>query len=130
MKKIKKRKRPSRKSLVRLADKLVSEYVRLRDKCCVTCGSTETLQCGHYLSRTRYSTRWRTDNCHAQCSRCNFLHEMNPVPYTEFMDATYGTSHRDALHVLWMQANPVSNDDLEKIIADMKRRIVEEGGTQ
>jgi hypothetical protein len=71
-------------------DRLTSILVRKRDKRCCTCGSTENLQCGHFISRVFVNTRWDLRNCNAQCASCNVMHELNPVPYYEFMLAYYG----------------------------------------
>lgn len=70
----------SKKKLVEELDKVFSIFIRCRDKRCYTCGSIEKLQCGHYMSRRHYSTRWDENNCYAQCMRCNvLLHGNYPV---------------------------------------------------
>lgn len=88
MKNIKKSK--SRKSIVKELDKVFSEYIRLRDRQCFTCGSKKDLQCGHLFSRVAFSTRWDERNANAQCKSCNLKHEYNPHVYTKKYIETYG----------------------------------------
>ena len=63
------------------ADEAFSKYIRFRDTKggetlaervghCVTCGKPkrgDELQCGHWLSRKYFGTRWHEYNCAAQC---------------------------------------------------------------
>lgn len=71
-------------------DTLVSKIVRLRDAQCITCGSVEEGECGHYFHRALINTRWDLQNCHRQCTCCNSYHEENTEPYTRFMIQKYG----------------------------------------
>lgn len=83
MKKKVKPKRPSVKTLVNKADKLASEYIRRKyadrtGACyCYTCGKREdswkSIQCGHFISRGKYLTRWNVDNMRPQCIKCNIF---------------------------------------------------------
>lgn len=69
------KKRFSRTSLTREADRVHSLYIRLRDKGnpCITCKTPwqENFQCGHFMSRRHLNTRWIEKNSHAQCPQCN-----------------------------------------------------------
>lgn len=41
---------------------------------CFTCGKKDQWQnmdCGHFMSRKHYATRWDEDNCQVQCKSCN-----------------------------------------------------------
>ena len=71
-----------RQKAVAYADKWMSQYIRLRDKRCYICGSRENLQCGHLITRSKYSTRWDESNCRAQCRSCNLRHEYQPEIFT------------------------------------------------
>jgi hypothetical protein len=80
-----------RKLLVAKLDEITSLYVRLRDGCCVTCGSTAMLQCGHLITRSHYAVRWDTDfNTNAQCASCNLTHEYNPHIYIAWFLREHG----------------------------------------
>lgn len=72
-------KKPSRKTLVKNLDTIFSTYIRRKDAIddiaiCVTCGKKDNykkLQCGHFMSRSNYSTRWDENNVGVQCYGCN-----------------------------------------------------------
>jgi hypothetical protein len=72
-------KKPSRKTLVKNLDSIFSIYIRRKDAIdeiatCVTCGKKDhwqKLQCGHFMSRSNYSTRWDENNVGVQCYGCN-----------------------------------------------------------
>ena len=72
-------KQPSRKALVKKLDTIFSIYIRRKDAVddiatCVTCGKKDhykKLQCGHFMSRSNYSTRWDENNVGVQCYGCN-----------------------------------------------------------
>lgn len=83
------------------ADRLASLYIRDRDKwTCITCGvqnidnkdkTKEPIQNGHYFSRVEIAIRYDERNQNAQCRKCNFLHELNKVPYTKAIINRYGS---------------------------------------
>jgi 5-methylcytosine-specific restriction endonuclease McrA len=72
-------KKQSRKTLVKNLDTIFSQYIRRKDAIddiatCVTCGKQDhykKLQCGHFMSRSNYSTRWDENNVGVQCYGCN-----------------------------------------------------------
>lgn len=51
------------------ADNHFSRYVRMRDGCCVYCGSTENLHCSHVLSRSISVLRCDPENAITLCAR-------------------------------------------------------------
>jgi hypothetical protein len=71
----------SRKSLIKKLDTVFSLYIRLRYAKneiaeCYTCGKKDhykKLQCGHFMSRKHYATRWDEENCQVQCYSCNVM---------------------------------------------------------
>ena len=90
---LRKKSKQPRKKVIAEMDKIVSEYVRLRDGRCVVCGSTEKLGCGHLLSRRLLATRWdicADGNCHTQCWPCNFKHTMDPHQYRSWYVRQFG----------------------------------------
>ena len=60
------------------ADKLVSEVVRLRDKRCLLCGTTENLQAHHFIVTKGASTkhRWDLRNLISLCYPCH-IHKVH-----------------------------------------------------
>lgn len=70
--------------------KLTSLIVRMRDRCCVLCGSVRELQNGHCWHRDLPPTEFDLVNCNALCARCNNRHEYRPEEYTEWMREKLG----------------------------------------
>ena len=69
----------TRKRLVNALDKAFSEYIRRRyanDKglvYCYTCGKQDhwkNMDCGHFMKRGYFPTRWDELNCRCQCQFC------------------------------------------------------------
>jgi len=77
-------KKPTRKSLVIKLDTVFSQYIRRKDAIneiatCVTCNKKDhykKLQCGHFMSRRHYSTRWDENNVGVQCYGCNITNQV------------------------------------------------------
>lgn len=64
------------------ADKIFSQYIRLRDKRCMRCGSRVEInekglpvshQNSHYFSRGRENTRFEPLNCDTLCMACHMI---------------------------------------------------------
>jgi len=85
--------------LVADLDKVFSIFIRLRDiddegfSYCVTCGKPMTLktsQCGHFISRRHYATRWEEKNCAAQCVGCNIYTQGKQYEFGLAIDERFG----------------------------------------
>lgn len=63
-------KKRSTKSAKRESDRIFSLIVRSVGYC-ENCGSTETLQCAHWISRRYAHTRTDFDNAFSLCARCH-----------------------------------------------------------
>ena len=127
-------KRKTRSQIVKKLDAVYSQYIRL-DKSdeygyseCVTCDTRlhwSELQNGHFISRSKYPTRWHDDNCFPQCMRCNVFLKGNYIPYTLFMVDSYTREGVEELKRLSLQTIKVSTGDLEERIihytAEVKR---------
>lgn len=111
------------KSISRLkkdADRVFSLWIRKRDKKCVTCGSTQNLQCGHYISRSCNQLRYDEVNCHAQCMPCNVFKRGAMDQYAIFLQQTYGP---EILYWLSAEKNKLKQwkvNELETIISNYK----------
>ena len=102
----KKKKQQSLAAITKRLDIVVSKIVRIRDKRCVTCGSTDSPQAGHFESRGHYGTRWDLSNVHQQCASCNLYLKRNMVEYYKFIQKTYGEKYPDTLHELAREPAP------------------------
>lgn len=86
-------KKPTRKSLVTKLDTVFSQYIRRKDAVndiaqCVTCGKKDhykKLQCGHFMSRRHYSTRWDENNVGVQCYGCNITNQGQQYIFSQYL---------------------------------------------
>lgn len=115
--KVKKKKKDSRKSIIKRLDSLVSKIVINRDRFCVQCGSTTQLTCGHLFSRRMYSLRWDLRNVFCQCWPCNFRHTHNPQPYTHWFINKLGIEHYNTLYENSRKLTHLKDKDLLEIEA-------------
>lgn len=78
-------------------------------------------QIGHYVSRRFYGTRWDILNIWCQCSSCNYLHQHNPIPFTNAILKEYGQERLDYLdsargkRLTTLQKREMLDDILEQI---------------
>lgn len=100
-------KKPTRKSLVIKLDTVFSEYIRRKDAIdeiaeCITCGKKDhykKLQCGHFMSRRHYSTRWEENNVGVQCYGCNITNQGQQFKFSLYLgnklsNEMYVNSHK------------------------------------
>jgi hypothetical protein len=94
VKKTKRIKLPSIKTLKNKADEVFSIWIRTRDsyKCVLADGRCKGgIQCGHLIKRRKMSTRWDEVNCHAICSHHNYLDNLEPQHYLSWFLREYGS---------------------------------------
>lgn len=82
-------------------DRVFSIWIRKRDRNCITCGSIKQLQCGHFVSRRFFATRWDEKNCAAQCVSCNVFNQGVQHKFGQEIDKKYGAGTADKL---WIQS--------------------------
>ena len=120
----KKKKVRSLSAITRDLDTVVSKIVRLRDKRCVTCNSTDDPQAGHFESRKHLAIRWDLTNVHQQCSECNCFLNGNMVAYYKFIQRTYGEKYPDLLHELARGKAPNRSERMA-LLDDLKAKLKE-----
>ena len=100
-------KTPLKKAIAKL-DAVFSQYIRLRDSNehgigrCITCGRFKfwkEADCGHYIKRQHYSTRWDEKNCSLQCKACNAFEQGANEKYKIAIDQKWGAGTSDLLEV-------------------------------
>lgn len=117
-----------RKSLIDKLDKEFSIFIRNRYAKnglaeCVTCGSVKEvkqLQCGHFMSRKHYSTRWEEDNCQVQCYTCNVMRYGEQYKFGLYLNATYNKDKAEELLIKSKQTLKLTDADLEEMIEKYK----------
>jgi Bacteriophage Lambda NinG protein len=104
--------RTSKVSYVQKLDDAFSKFIRLRDMKkmgappwvrCVTCGKPynwKQLDCGHYITRDHYSTRWNEQNCNSQCTSCNSYKSGKVPDHGAAIDRMYGAGTAERLRIL------------------------------
>lgn len=118
----------TRSQVVKLLDKVFSEYIRRRFAKneiaeCFTCGKKDhwkKLQCGHFQSRKHYATRWDEINCQVQCSACNVFRYGEQFIFGQKLDAKYGEGTAEELYIKAKNLTKLSTKDLELLIIHYK----------
>ena len=117
-------KKPSRTSLIKKLDTECSIYIRTRlskngEAECFTCGkkdSWKNLQCGHFMSRKHYSTRWNEINCQVQCVGCNVYRYGEQYKFGVKLNQIYGEGCSQNLDTTTRQIYKIKDFELiEKI---------------
>lgn len=105
----------SRKWLIHQLDIQTSRIVRQRDRRCVTCGSTRSLQCSHFYSRRYLIIRFDLRNTNAMCAACNRRHNLDRSLYEQYMNEHYGPEVVAELDTLRLSTQKVTDEDLRAI---------------
>ena len=114
---MKKRKKRSPKEILRdKAWSTFSKWIRNRDKRCVTCGNTETLQAGHFWHAC---LDFDEVNINAQCTGCNKWRHGNLAKYSTYLIRKYGIEDFHALdlrHTRALAGEYKTEQDYEDLI--------------
>ena len=119
--KLKSIKKPSRSLLVKKLDTEFSIYIRNRFavdgiSTCFTCGKEDnwrSLQCGHFMSRKHYSTRWDENNCQVQCVGCNVYRYGEQYIFGNNLDKVYGIGSAESLSTTARQICKIKDFELQ-----------------
>jgi len=117
----------SRRKEVKKLDAVFSKYIRnlYADKAgrtkCITCGVLKPvaeMHAGHFMSRSKYSTRWMHDpstgmvNVLPQCPRCNLYDSSQSYKFGRKLDAIYGEGTAEKVHQASQQMSKFSLTDI------------------
>lgn len=115
-------------TLKELAQKLVNQYVRIRDlnKPCISCeyvGTGRQIQAGHYKPvGNNQQLRYNTINIHSQCSICNNHLSANLVNYRVALIKKIGLEK-----VEWLESNHKTKkydvEYLQRLIKVFRKKI-------
>jgi len=121
------RKKPvQRKTLVKKLDKIVGDYIKLRDSYrCVQCGSVDKPSWGHVFSRRSYSTRWDLENGFCQCWSCNFKHSHDNYEYYKWFQDRFGADKFEDLRKRYISSVKYTNLDLQDLYKEMVKKFKE-----
>lgn len=110
-------------SLKRKAWDTFSKFIRQRDGKCVTCGSTNQLQAGHFWHGV---LDFDEMNINAQCKKCNVWLSGNLAVYSTYLLEKYGLEKFEDLkirHYQAMKGEKRTELDYEKLINRYTRKL-------
>ena len=122
---------PGKRKLIAEADAWLSRYVRLfayNDRGlveCYTCNKLfyiKNIQCGHFIGRGHYSTRFDIRNVRPQCKLCNGMRGGEPGAYARRLIKEIGMD--EFLNLLEIGADHaiLKTEDLQELIATYKEQ--------
>lgn len=95
---------------------------------CVTCGvwkHWKEMQGGHFISRRYTAHKLMEENIHPQCPGCNGPRGGNLIPYTQYMNDTYGREFVDELESTKGETKKYSRPEILEIIEELKQEVKE-----
>ena len=125
-------KKRKRSTIVKELDRVFSQYVRMRGAnldgfaSCVTCGTVrpwKQLQCGRFMSRRKYSTRWHEVNCQVQCDACNRWNQGEQYAFAKWLDENMGEGTADEMVRLSNTTVKFTDWELQEMIDDYKEKL-------
>ena len=124
-------KKLSRSRLIKKLDSIFSKYIRRKDSIndiakCVTCGverDWKELQCGHFQSRSHYSTRWNELNVGVQCISCNIFKNGQQYLFSRYLDKTYGEGTSNELFLKSQELAKFTTNEIEELIKKYKNLL-------
>jgi hypothetical protein len=119
--------KPKRSTLVKNLDIVFSQYIRRKDAVneiatCVTCGKKDhykKLQCGHFMSRRHYSTRWEINNVGIQCYGCNITNQGQQFLFAKYL----GLEVAEQMVAKSKQVVKFTDSDLQDMIDYYKEKL-------
>ena len=86
---------------------------------CFTCGKRKhwkEVDAGHFITRSKYATRWNPANVQFQCKGCNRFGG-KPVEFMLALEKQYGHGIAEELLIESNRSARYSNEDLLRMIA-------------
>ena len=112
-------------------NKLVREYVILRDKRCLRCGKDKNLHASHIYPKGKYrKMQFDVNNVKALCLGCHlYWWHKSPIEAKEWAEKTLGKSR---LNKLKKQANTINKNklDYKELKSELENKIGELNGKE
>lgn len=112
---------PKLSTLMRKADSLFSQFIRVRDKKCVLCGTVKNLTAGHLIKRGKKSVRFDETNVNCLCSVCNYKDNFEHDIYVAWWLRQYGSTPYQDLVDRSRIMKKVTREWLNQIITKYER---------
>ena len=107
-------------------NKLVREYVVLRDKVCLRCGKSDRLHASHIYPKGKFrKMQFNVDNVKALCLGCHlYWWHKHPIEAKEWAEKTLGKAR---LNRLKKEANSINKNklDFKELETELKNKIGE-----
>ena len=127
-------KKLTRGKVVKKLDAIFSQYIRLKyaddhkNVSCFTCDKkaywhADGMQCGHFMSRKNYSTRWEILNCMPQCVSCNVYNYGRQFVFAKNLDKKFGDGTAEELYIKSKQIVKFSTNELNDKINHFKALV-------
>ena len=124
-------KKLTRSKLIKKLDNVFSQYIRRKDAIdgiskCISCGvkrNWKELQCGHFMSRSHYSTRWEILNVGVQCISCNIFKHGQQYLFSKYLDKTYGEGTSNELLLKSQTLGKFTTKEIEEMINKYKNLL-------
>lgn len=132
----KKKAKTSRQKLIDKLDTYFSKYIRIRDANedglvkCITCGHYDFIKevdCGHFMPRDQYATRWEEKNCNGQCRHCNRFKDGKQYEHGLAIDKKWGKGTAEKMLIKSKSVCKFQDFELEEMIETYKQKIKELG---
>ena len=116
----------------KLADTWFSRMIRLQGAdsngmCkCISCEKLvhiKKIQCGHFVSRRKLSTRFLKENCFPQCYACNVGQNGNYASFARQLQETYGSEIIKELDEKSKKLQKMSAVDYLEIIGECMHQV-------
>jgi hypothetical protein len=130
----KKPKQKKRKTLIKELDAWYSRYIRWSNADsdglvqCATCDTKKPvkgMQCGHFMSRRHYSTRWIEKNTAPQCYGCNIGDQGRQYLMSKYLDHMYGKGTAEAMYQRSLLSRKYTNEELIQLTKYYKNKTDE-----
>lgn len=121
-----------RTKAMKKADAAFSKFIRMRDAdangivSCVTCGRRRhwrEVDCGHFITRAKQSTRYDERNCHAQCKGCNRFQGGKFLEHEAAIERIHGKGTADELKRKAMMECSRSAADFDYLAMEYKMKL-------
>ena len=123
-------KKSDKPTLLQLAQKLVNQYIRMRDEkqLCISCGHNfangRQRHAGHYIARSKSSLlRFDERNIHAQCNICNDHLSGNVAEYRVGLIKKIGIEEVEYLEANKTTLKTWTVEELQEVIKIYRQKI-------
>jgi len=125
------KKKISRKALIKKLDAAFSQFIRWRDADadglikCITCDTkkhVKQMQCGHFMSRRHYATRWHEKNSAGQCYGCNIGNQGAQYLMGKELDIKHGEGTAENMYKRSQDSRKYTNEELIQLTKYYKQK--------